>query len=211
MPEGHTIHALAQRLERAFRGHVLRASSPQGRFAADAERLDGRVLERAQAWGKHLFVDIGDATLHVHLGLIGMFPVKHLDETTAAPLPVGAVRLRLVGPHHWADLRGPMICTLIDRARQREIVATLGPDPLRRAQCPEAGWERVRRSRRAIAELLMDQSVVAGVGNVYRCEVLHRLAVDPMVRGVDDGADHGTPEVGPGAGADEPEADGADG
>ncbi|WP_330475446.1 Fpg/Nei family DNA glycosylase [Terrabacter sp. C0L_2] len=184
MPEGHTIHALADRLERAFRGHVIEATSPQGRFAADAERLDGRVLERAQAWGKHLFVDIGDTTLHVHLGLIGMFPVKHLAGD-APPAAVGAVRLRLVGPAHFADLRGPMICTLVDRARQREIVGTLGPDPLRRGQRPDAGWERVHRSRRTVAELLMDQSVVAGVGNVYRCEVLHRLGVDPLTRGVD--------------------------
>jgi endonuclease-8 len=184
MPEGHTIHALADRLERAFRGHVVAATSPQGRFAADAERLDGRVLERAQAWGKHLFVDIGDATLHVHLGLIGMFPVKHLVDGVLPPA-VGAVRLRLVGPEHVADLRGPMICTLVDAARRREIVSTLGPDPLRRRQRPDAGWERVHRSRRTVAELLMDQSVVAGVGNVYRCEVLHRLAVDPLTRGVD--------------------------
>ena len=184
MPEGHTIHALADRLERAFRGHEVEATSPQGRFAADAEGLDGRVLERAEAWGKHLFVDIGDAILHVHLGLIGMFPVKHLDGGSP-PAPVGAVRLRLVGPEHWADLRGPMICTIVDRARRREIVATLGPDPLRRGQRPGPGWERVRRSRRSLGELLMDQSVVAGVGNVYRCEVLHRLGVDPLTRGVD--------------------------
>jgi len=184
MPEGHTIHALADRLERAFRGHEVTASSPQGRFAADAERLDGRVVERAQAWGKHLFVDIGDTILHVHLGLIGMFPVKHLADGLPPPA-VGAVRLRLVGPEHVADLRGPMICTLVDAARRREIVATLGPDPLRRGQRPDAGWQRVHRSRRTVAELLMDQSVVAGVGNVYRCEVLHRLAIDPLTRGVD--------------------------
>ncbi len=184
MPEGHTIHALADRLQRAFGGHEVGATSPQGRFAADADRLDGRIFERAQAWGKHLFVEIGDATLHVHLGLIGMFPVKHLVEGHPSP-PVGAVRLRLVGPDHFADLRGPMICSLVDRARQREIVATLGPDPLRRGQRPGAGWDRVHRSRRTVAELLMDQSVVAGVGNVYRCEVLHRLAVDPLTRGVD--------------------------
>ena len=184
MPEGHTIHALADRLGRAFGGHEVEATSPQGRFAADADRLNGRIFERAQAWGKHLFVEIGDATLHVHLGLIGMFPVKHLVEGSPSP-SVGAVRLRLVGPEHFADLRGPMICSLVDRARQREIVATLGPDPLRRGQRPDAGWDRVRRSRRTVAELLMDQSVVAGVGNVYRCEVLHRLAVDPLTRGVD--------------------------
>ncbi|GAA2740227.1 Fpg/Nei family DNA glycosylase [Terrabacter aerolatus] len=184
MPEGHTIHALADRLERAFRGHEIAASSPQGRFAAEAERLDGHVLERAQAWGKHLFVSIGDATLHVHLGLIGMFPVKHLVDGVP-PAPVGAVRLRIVGPEHVADLRGAMICTLVDAGRQREIVAALGPDPLRRGQRPDGGWARVRRSRRALAELLMDQSVLAGVGNVYRCEVLHRLAVDPLTRGID--------------------------
>ena len=184
MPEGHTIHALADRLERAFRGHEVVASSPQGRFAADAERLDGRVLERAQAWGKHLFVEVADTTLHVHLGLIGQFPVRPLDGAPA-PAPVGAVRLRLVGPEHWADLRGPMICTLVDRARRREIVATLGPDPLRRGSRPEVGWERLHRSRRSIAELLMDQAVVAGVGNVYRCEVLHRLAVDPLTPGLE--------------------------
>ena len=113
-----------------------------------------------------------------------MFHVKHLGGLPP-PQPVGAVRLRLVGPAHWADLRGPMICTLVDAPRRREIVATLGPDPLRRGQRPEAGWERVHRSRRTVAELLMDQSVIAGVGNVYRCEVLHRLAVDPLTRGVD--------------------------
>lgn len=97
MPEGHTIHALADRLDRAFRGHAVEATSPQGRFAADAERLDGRVFERAQAWGKHLFVDIGDATLHVHLGLIGMFPVKHLDGAVP-PAPVGACSAAPRGP-----------------------------------------------------------------------------------------------------------------
>jgi endonuclease-8 len=183
MPEGHTIHALADRLERAFKGHVVEASSPQGRFAADAERLDGQLLERAEAWGKHLFVDVADSTLHVHLGLIGQFPVRPLAGDDAPPSPVGAVRLRLVGPAHWADLRGPMICTLVDHARRREIVRTLGPDPLRRDGHPEAGWQRLHRSRRTVAELLMDQSVVAGVGNVYRCEVLHRLAVDPLTPG----------------------------
>lgn len=184
MPEGHTIHALAERLERAFRGQVVQASSPQGRFAADAELLDGHVFEHADAWGKHLFAAIGDQTLHVHLGLIGAFHVKPI-EGTAPPAPVSAVRLRLVGATHWADLRGPMICTLVDRARQREVLSTLGPDPLRRAQDPGLGFARVHRSRRTVAELLMEQSVVAGVGNVYRCEVLHRLAVDPLTRGVD--------------------------
>ena len=184
MPEGHTLYALARDLDAAYRGTQPTATSPQGRFAADAEHLDGQVLERAQAWGKHLFVEIGAVNLHVHLGLIGQFAVKPLGGMPP-PAPVGAVRLRLVGPEHWADLRGPMICTLVDRSRQREIVSTLGPDPLRRAQRPETAMVRIRKSRKGIGELLMDQSVVSGVGNVYRCEVLHRLEVDPFTPGRD--------------------------
>jgi endonuclease-8 len=184
VPEGHTIHALADRLARAFRGHPVAASSPQGRFAADAERLNGRALDRAHAWGKHLFVELGDTILHVHLGLIGTFPVKPLMGMPA-PTAQPTVRLRLVGPEHWADLRAPMICTLIDRRREREIAAALGPDPLRRNQRPMTSWPRIHKSRRTIAELIMDQSVVSGVGNVYRCEVLHRLALDPLTPGTE--------------------------
>lgn len=182
MPEGHTIHALARRLERAFAGRRVMASSPQGRFAADAARIDGLVLESAQARGKHLFVTLGDRTLHVHLGLIGVFPVIPLSRmplTTPAP----TVRLRLVGEEHVADLRGPMICALIDEERRAGIEARLGPDPIDPLADPAKAVARIRRSGKTIAELLMDQSVVAGVGNVYRCEVLWRHALDPLATG----------------------------
>ena len=66
MPEGHSVHRLARSLHRSFAGDVVRASSPQGRFASGAEILDGRVLERADAWGKHLFLEAeGDLVVHV--------------------------------------------------------------------------------------------------------------------------------------------------
>lgn len=182
MPEGHTIHALARRLERAFAGHHVRASSPQGRFTADAAQIDGLVLESAQARGKHLFVSLGARILHVHLGLIGVFPViplRGMPPTSPAP----TVRLRLVGEEHVADLRGPMICALIDEERRAGIEARLGPDPIEPSADPGKAASRIRRSRKTIAELLMDQSVVAGVGNVYRCEVLWRHAIDPLTPG----------------------------
>lgn len=182
MPEGHTIHALANRLDRAFAGRPVQASSPQGRFAADAEQLDGRVLDGADARGKHLFVAVGDRTLHVHLGLIGVFPVKPLGGMPPGQ-PATTVRLRLVGEEHVADLRGPMICTLVDEARRAEIESRLGPDPIDPEADPDRAWARIHRSGKTIAELLMDQSVVAGVGNVYRCEVLHRQAIDPLTPG----------------------------
>ncbi len=182
MPEGHTIHALAARLERAFRDEAVAASSPQGRFAADAARIDGQVFERAQAVGKHLFVDLGPQILHVHLGLIGMFHVKPLGGMPPSE-PAPTIRLRLVGRTHVADLRGPMICALIDDERRSAIEARLGPDPLAAGADDERAWQRINRSRKAIGELLMDQAIVAGIGNVYRCEVLHRLQLDPFTPG----------------------------
>jgi endonuclease-8 len=192
VPEGHTIHALAARLEAAFGGGPVRASSPQGRFGSEAAQLDGRVLESATAVGKHLFVDLEDRVLHVHLGLIGTFPVRpyHRQDRAGPPEPTGAVRLRLVGTQHVADLRGPMTCALIDEGRRAVIEEALGPDPLDPKAEPDRALRRIRRSRKGIGALLMEQQVIAGIGNVYRCEVLHRLAIDPFTRGVDltDGA-----------------------
>lgn len=181
MPEGHTIHALAERLRRAFADRPVAASSPQGRFP-DAARLDGAVLTDARAFGKHLFVDFAPEILHVHLGLIGHFPVKPLD---GAPVeaPVGQVRLRIVGDGHVADLRGPMVCALTTPERRDAVISVLGPDPLDPDADEGRGWQRLRRSRKAVGELLLDQKIVAGIGNVYRCEVLHRHRLDPFTPG----------------------------
>lgn len=182
MPEGHTIHALATRLNRAFAGRTVGASSPQGRFAGEAAMLDGHLLVEASAVGKHLFVTFDEELLlHVHLGLIGHFAVRPVDGEP--PPPVGAVRLRLLDDGHLADLRGPMICALISPHRKTEVVAALGPDPLDPAADGERAWRRIHHSGKPIAELLMNQSFIAGVGNVYRCEVLHRHAIDPMTPG----------------------------
>ncbi|MBJ7358225.1 DNA-formamidopyrimidine glycosylase family protein [Nocardioides sp.] len=182
MPEGHTLHRLATALDEAFAGQPVRASSPQGRFTESAALVDGRVLESAQAYGKHLFLVFGDGpaldVVHVHLGLYGRFDV-HRD-VTEVPDPVGQVRLRLTGAAAYADLRGATACELLTAAERDAVLARLGPDPLRPDADPGVAWERVRRSRAPVAGLLMDQSVVAGIGNVYRAELLYRHRVDPF-------------------------------
>ena len=95
MPEGHTLHRLATALDDAFAGRPVRVSSPQGRFAESAALLDGRTVEAAESWGKHLLVHFAhDDLVHVHLGLYGRFDV--LRDAEAVPAPVGQVRLRLV-------------------------------------------------------------------------------------------------------------------
>ena len=97
MPEGHTLHRLASALDDAFAGHPVRVSSPQGRFTESAALLDGRTVETAESWGKHLWVHFAhDDLVHVHLGLYGKFDV--LRDAEAVPAPIGQVRLRLPVP-----------------------------------------------------------------------------------------------------------------
>ena len=186
MPEGHTLHRLAHDLTDAFAGRPVRVGSPQGRFDAEARELDGQVVEGAQAWGKQLFVEFpGERYIHIHLGLIGGLRLAPYDASDGhgVPPPVGQVRLRLVGEDVVADLRGATACDLWTRAQVDACVAKLGPDPLREDADPLEAWARISRSQRSIASLLMDQTVLAGVGNVYRAELLFRHRVDPYRRG----------------------------
>lgn len=181
MPEGHTLRRLADDLDAAFAGSLVRVGSPQGRFEADAAILDGTRLLGADSVGKHLFVEFDhDHLVHVHLGLIGGFEV-HTD-VEEIPLPVGQVRLRIVRADlsAYGDLRGATQCELIGPARRDEIVARLGPDPLRADADPDRAWRRIKASHRSIGDLLMDQAVLAGVGNVYRAEVLFRHRIHPL-------------------------------
>ena len=185
MPEGHTTHALAVRLDRAFAGSPVAVSSPQGRFEGGASLLDGLTMVGASAWGKHLFVQFErERWLNVHLGLIGKFsvmrhPQRHGMAGSRVPVE-GQVRLRLLNDAWVGDLRGPTVCAVVTPEKVDEIQARLGPDPLRPDADPDLALSRILRSTRPIAELLMDQAVLAGVGNVYRCEVLFRHRVDPF-------------------------------
>lgn len=179
MPEGHTLHRLALDLTAAFAGRRVRVSSPQGRFAEGAALLDGGTVLGAEAWGKQLFVELaGERFVHVHLGLIGTFDV-HADVAEVPP-PVGQVRLRLATASAYADLRGAITCALVTEAERDAVVARSGPDPLREDADPDRAWERIRRSGAPIGGLLMDQKVLAGVGNVYRAELLFRHRTHPL-------------------------------
>lgn len=185
MPEGHTVHRLARLQRRRYAGRPVAVSSPQRRFSTGARIVDGRVLVDVQAHGKHLFQHYGpDTTVHVHLGLWGRFPNRELPREP----PRGQVRMRIVGETHYADLRGPAACELLDDAGVAQLRARLGEDPLRDDADPARVRERFARSRAPLAAVLMDQSVIAGIGNVFRAETLFRTGLDPMTpaRDLDD-------------------------
>lgn len=180
MPEGHTLYRLAAELREAFLDRPVQASSPQGRFSESAARIDGHRLESSESAGKHLFLDFGpDAIVHVHLGLIGVFTIG----AAPAPAPIGAVRLRLENETAFADLRGAITCELITADVRTSVITRLGPDPLRADADPERAFVRIHKSQKAVGALLMDQSVLAGVGNIYRAESLFRARLHPLTPG----------------------------
>ncbi|WP_372345829.1 Fpg/Nei family DNA glycosylase [Streptomyces sp. KL116D] len=183
MPEGHTIHRLAQDHAARFQGRKITVTSPQGKFSDAAALLTGQELTRTEAHGKHLFLGFedDDAWIHIHLGLFGKYAIGD----TPAPPPTDTVRLRLLDERAYSDLRGPTTCALITDAEKQAIHDRLGPDPLRPADDPARAYARIARSRTTIAALLMDQKVIAGVGNVYRAEVLFRHHIDPYTPGRD--------------------------
>jgi endonuclease-8 len=181
VPEGHTLYRLAREQRQLFAGRPVHVSSPQGRFEAGAALLDGRALDEVSSYGKHLFARFGGDILHVHLGLYGSYTTG-----TGAPPPArGALRMRWEGPGPdgdgvWTDLRGPTACEVLSGPEVDRILARLGPDPLRPGSDGRPAHRRIAGSRTPVGALLMDQSVLAGVGNVYRAELLFRHGVSPF-------------------------------
>jgi endonuclease-8 len=104
---------------------------------------------------------------------------------TFPPEPIGAVRVRLLTDATVADLRGPTACDVLQPDEVRAQIAKLGPDPL--VDSAKKGEQRfvdaVAKKPTAIGLLLMDQSVVAGIGNVYRAELLFRARLNPHTPG----------------------------
>ena len=110
---------------------------------------------------------------------------EHDDATAAAgawpPEPRGQVRVRLLNESVCADLRGPTACEVLTPAEVDRVLDRLGPDPAN-ANTPEERRrfvERAHKKRTPIGLVLMDQSVVAGIGNIYRAEMLFRAGLDP--------------------------------
>lgn len=177
MPEGHTIHRAARTQFDHLGGQALAVSSPQGRATETAALLDGRVLTAVDAYGKHLLYRFEDApgALHVHLGLFGRF----LGWERAEAPPPRMSRMRFVGDGHVYDLAAPTVCSLLDPAEEDTLIARLGPDPLRDDADPDRAFTMLRRKKVPLGAALLDQSVIAGIGNAFRAEILHACGLPP--------------------------------
>jgi endonuclease-8 len=181
MPEGNQIHRFAEQHAAAFAGKRVQVDSPNDGFP-DAEMLDGHKLLRVDAIGKHLGYNFGrDLILHVHLGMYGDFKEGKL------PLPPvkGALRLRIYTKTDWIELRGGTDTSIFSDAKWASLLKRLGPDPLISGSDPKPAFERIAKRVTPIGALLMDQSVIAGIGNIYRAELLFRARIHPWKPGKD--------------------------
>jgi formamidopyrimidine-DNA glycosylase len=190
MVEGHQCHRVVHFHRQKLLGLRFAAHSPNGRFAEGAAAIDGKELTRLECVGKNLFYFFGsgaDTTvMRVHFGMAGAFGSFAAD---AAPAPTPTTRLALASlPAGAADAVVALLSAMIVEYGGLNFyaarVAELGEDPLRADADPEAAWAKVSTSKKSVGLLLMDQSVIAGVGNIYRAEILYKAGVHPEVPGL---------------------------
>ena len=183
MPEGDTIHRAARRINLALAGREIdrvEAPNPRSPVHHRADGLHGRTLERAEAYGKHLLVEFsGEVVVHSHLGMNGRWRVSVEGDliTRNAWLAFGA------GERAAAQTGGKLL-RIVSRSRARNdpALTQLGPDPLRAGFDAEAAAERLRRmgAGREAGDAILDQSIVAGVGNALKSEAFFCARIDPL-------------------------------
>jgi endonuclease VIII len=174
MPEGDSLHRAARRLQ-VLVGQTVEVESPNPRAAATgvAEQLDGRRLERVEAVGKNLVLSFeGGLVLRSHLRMSGRWTVRDRGATTR-----GSPWLVLRGSGREAVLWGGPVLELNTRAVRR-----LGPDVLALPPDFDRMVANLRRSDpgREVGDALLDQRLVAGIGNVWKTEALWRAGVSPL-------------------------------
>ena len=169
MAEGDTILRAARRIGAALAGETVAAAAPNPRGrAAGVERLDRRRLERVESHGKNLLLHCGDLVLHSHMGMNGSWHVY----PRGAPWrkPRRAAWAVLAGETGEAvQFGGPTLRLLpASRLARDPQLARLGPDIL----APEPDLD-------AIVRALLDQTLVAGIGNIFKSEACFAVRLDP--------------------------------
>ena len=176
MPEGDTIWRAAAGLRRLVGGQAVTAARPE-RFAA----LAGRTLEAVEPVGKHLLMRFsGGWTLHSHMRMTGSWHAYRAGEAWRRPERLARAVLEF-GRWQVVCFSAPVVELVRDG---RERVEHLGPDVLAERFPLEQVLARARAvGPVALGELLLDQRVCCGMGNVYKCEALWQLRMDPWGSG----------------------------
>jgi endonuclease-8 len=179
MPEGDTVFRAADKLRSALEGRTLtRCDVRVPKFAT--VDLTGQVVDEVLSRGKHLFIRVGEASIHSHLKMDGAW----LIDGQIRRVPEFKVRIILETEGSRAAGIDLGVLEILDRAHDMEVVAHLGPDLLSNDWEPRTAAKNLMADPdRPLAETLLDQRVMAGVGNVYAnelCFVSGRLPSSPV-------------------------------
>ena len=185
MPEGDTVHHAARRIQAVLLDRVPEAiSMPQRRHASEGwpERLAGRAVRSVDAHGKHLFIRFEDQlTLHSHLRMTGAWGV-HRAGARWKRSPHRAWIVLAAGEWRVVEFDGPVL-ELVRESRTRfdQRLVALGPDVIGERFDHADFLARLRRvdQSRAIGEALLDQRIVAGIGNVWKSESCFATRLNP--------------------------------
>ena len=187
MPEGDTIHRAAATLQRAIGGQVVtrfESVLPKlTRVDADAP-LRGRTVERVEAHGKHLLIRFsGDLVLRTHMRMNGSWHIYRPGERWQRPHRDMRIVIETAGMHAVAFTVPVAEFVTSHELANHDVVAELGPDPLSDSFRAEDAIERMQAHPDVeIADVLLDQMVISGIGNVYKSEVLFGARVNPFIQ-----------------------------
>jgi len=181
VPEGDTLYRTAATLHRWLAGREVTAASTTVP-GLPADRLVGQRVEKVEAWGKHLLVRFASGqTLHSHLRMSGSWHVYPVGDSWLRPQRQARLVLTC-GDRTAVCFNAPVVELLAARAEQvHPALARLGPDVL----ADDVDLETIRRRIRArpsdlaLGEVLLDQTLVAGIGNIWRCEALFAEGHNP--------------------------------
>lgn len=185
MPEGDTIHQAARRIRAVLEGRVPQEIiTPQARHAKDGwpQALAGRTVRAVDVHGKHLFVRFsGGVTLHSHLRMTGSWGIYRSGQRWRRSARRAWIVLRCDG---WevVEFDGPVLELLSDtRTRSHLQLAALGPDVLGASFDTDAFLRRLRATEasRPVGDALLDQEIVAGIGNLWKAETCFAVGISP--------------------------------
>lgn len=181
MPEGDTVYRAARLLDRRLSGHVLVATDFRVPQLATTDLAGATVLETVSR-GKHLLTRIDTAqeawTLHTHLKMEGAWRVHAPGERWRRPAHQARVVLRTAGAEAVGFSLG--VVELLPRAQEHEVVGHLGPDLLGPDWDEQEALRRLLEDpARPLNEVLLDQTRLAGIGNMYMAELCFTGGVHP--------------------------------
>jgi endonuclease-8 len=185
VPEGDTIRWAANRIRPVLEGHVPEEiSAPQPRHALDRwpQRLAGRAVTRVEPYGKHLFLRFeGGLAIHSHLRITGAWGVYAQGRRWRRSRARAWLVLRAEG-RDVVQFDGPVLELMTEgRTRFDQRLAALGPDVLADELDGERFLARLRADdpTRGIGDALLDQTTIAGIGNMWKSEGCWEAGIDP--------------------------------